>query len=113
MIKEKAQMLFLQYKDKVPSDQVTTLKAALENAPDEKFDEIACVPIKSSTTTLLFSIFLGNLGVDRFYIGDIGLGIGKLICGLLTLELWPFIDIFFSYRAAKKKNLTYILLATK
>ncbi|MFM2238333.1 MAG: hypothetical protein RL389_680 [Actinomycetota bacterium] len=41
---------------------------------------------------LLLSVFLGTLGVDRFYLGQIGLGIGKLLpaggCGV-----WALIDI--------------------
>jgi TM2 domain-containing membrane protein YozV len=47
---------------------------------------------KSWVVALILSILLGGLGVDRFYLGYIGLGIVKLItlggCGI-----WYMIDI--------------------
>ena len=48
--------------------------------------------MKSQSTTFLLSWLLGYLGVDRFYLGQVGLGILKLItaggCGI-----WAIIDM--------------------
>jgi TM2 domain-containing membrane protein YozV len=48
-------------------------------------------PQRDWLTTVLLSFFLGGLGVDRFYLGQTGLGIAKLLtaggCGV-----WALID---------------------
>lgn len=47
---------------------------------------------KKWLVALLLSIFVGSLGVDRFYLGYIGLGVVKLItCG--GIGIWWLIDL--------------------
>ena len=47
---------------------------------------------KSRLVATLLSFFLGGLGIDRFYLGNIGLGVAKLLLGWLTAGIWPLID---------------------
>lgn len=47
---------------------------------------------KDWLVTLLLSIFVGSLGVHRFYVGKIGTGILQLVtCG--GCGIWTLIDI--------------------
>ena len=48
--------------------------------------------MKSKVVALILSIFLGELGIDRFYLGYIGTGILKLFtCG--GFGIWWLIDL--------------------
>ncbi|MFM7030703.1 MAG: TM2 domain-containing protein [Micrococcales bacterium] len=48
-------------------------------------------PPKSFMTTALLGIFLGGFGADRFYLGDTGLAVAKLLtCG--GCGVWSLID---------------------
>ena len=85
------------------------LRSQLMTASDAKYSLVMSTPVKSTTTTLILSIFLGGLGIDRFYLGDTGLGVCKLLFGWLTFYIWPFIDIFVTYKRAKEINMKNIL----
>ena len=54
---------------------------------ETKFSLVTAVEYKDPTTLLLVSIFLGTLGIDRFMLGEIGMGVLKLltmgVCGIL------------------------------
>lgn len=109
MTDENVRQIIMSLNGKVPEEKLPVLKNRLINAPDNRLDEILCADLYNPTHTLLFSIFLGGLGVDRFLIGDIGLGIAKMLFGWATCGIWPLIDIFISYKAAKEKNLNKIM----
>ena len=75
-----------------PEEKIVYLKDKLRTMDDDKFSLISTVQMKDPNTVLLVSIFLGVLGIDRFMIGDTGMGILKLLtcgcCGVLTIIDW-------------------------
>lgn len=64
---------------------------------------------KDPTISIILSILVGYLGVDRFYVGDIGLGVLKLItCG--GCGIWWIIDLFLIMDKTRERNLEKMLL---
>jgi len=56
---------------------------------------------KNAVTALVLTVFLGDLGADRFYTGRVGLGFLKLITAGMG-GLWWIIDIgIFATRSAR------------
>jgi len=47
---------------------------------------------RSWAVALILSILLGGFGIDRFYLGQIGLGVLKLITGA-GCGIWWLIDV--------------------
>ena len=111
MTKENVNQLMMSLSGKIPEEKAILLKQKLENASDNAVANIASMNLHNPTHILLFSIFLGVFGVDRFMIGDTGVGIAKLLLGWLTCGIWPIIDIFITYKRAKEKNCSKIFVA--
>ena len=52
---------------------------------------------------LVISLFGGSLGIDRFMLGQVGLGIGKLLtCG--GCGIWSIVDWFLIMDATLQSN---------
>ena len=88
----KVDMFFMTNAKYFPEEKAVYLKEKLRNMDDEKFSLVSTIELKDPTTLLLVSIFLGTLGIDRFMLGDTGMGILKLLtagcCGVLTIVDW-------------------------
>ena len=82
--------------------------------------------LSSPNVGLIISVFLGWLGSDRIYKGDMGLSVFKLfICSMLTILAtssglypiaivslaWYLIDIYWVYFGIKKDNFNKIMQA--
>ena len=92
-----------------PSEQLPSLRQRLSQLDDSQANQvIAAANVKNPTTALILSIFLGGFGVDRFYIGHIGLGVAKLLLAWLTFGIWTIVDWFLIINATKKANLVAI-----
>lgn len=89
----------------LPAEAVPMIRQRLENLTESQQAYIFSAEMKSPTIALIFSIFLGYLGVDRFYIGHVGLGVAKLLLSWITLGIWPLVDWFLIMGATKKVNL--------
>ena len=87
--------------------QLNAIRERLLTLDDSKWAMISTVQLKDPTTSLIVSILAGYLGIDRFIIGDTGLGIGKLLtCG--GLGIWTIVDWFMIQGATRDKNMQKI-----
>ncbi len=105
--KQKIDFFIMSNKDNFPADKLPVIQQALARLDEGTFNNLSMMQFKSPMTALLLSIFCGSLGVDRFYIGDTGMGIGKLLtaggCGI-----WAIIDWFMIQGATREKNFEQI-----
>jgi TM2 domain-containing membrane protein YozV len=70
---------------------------------DSRWPVVQTLQFKSPTTLLIVSLLCGVFGVDRFMVGDVGLGIAKLLtCG--GAGVWTIIDWFLIQGVAREKN---------
>ena len=98
------------YSDKLPVVSLEALaKRVAITQRDENSLQIHLSLMKDPTISLILSILAGTLGVDRFYMGDIGLGICKLITGG-GCGIWWLIDIFLVMNETKSKNLQMLYM---
>jgi TM2 domain-containing membrane protein YozV len=103
MEQQKVDMFILANSEKLPEEKVSFVREKLLSMDDSKWGILSTIQFKNPNTALLLSIFLGGYGIDRFYIGNTGLGIGKLLtCG--GLGIWAIVDWFLISGSTKEEN---------
>ena len=86
-----------------PEAKLPFLREALAMLDENKWAAIQTLQPKNPTTMLIISLFLGYLGIDRFMLGQTGLGVGKLLtCG--GCGIWSIIDWFKIQDMTKEFN---------
>lgn len=86
------------------SHHIKIIRDRLLELDDDQWSVVSTVQFKDPTTSLIISLVGGQLGIDRFVIGDVGLGVGKLLtCG--GLGIWAIIDWFLIMGATREKNM--------
>lgn len=96
MTGEKVNIFYNKFKRSVPKSSQESIRTDLAKVPDECETEIKSLPTRSLLLTLVLSIFTLGLGVDRFYLGDIGMGIAKGAFRLVTAILFILVNFTFA-----------------
>ena len=91
-----------------PEGSVNELGTRLSKLSQNQFNAIQGIQLKDPMIMLLLSLFLGNWGVDRFLLKEIGLGVVKLLtCG--GCGIWTIIDWFLVMNKTREFNQKLVL----
>ena len=104
----KLDMFIMTNQKYLPAEKIVFVKEKLKNIEEDRFALVSSVEFNDPTTILLVSIFLGSWGIDRFMLGDTGMGVLKLltggVCGILTI-----IDWFSVQKKTKEANFNKLM----
>lgn len=89
-----------------------SLQKELEQLSDTQFNAVSSMQLNDPSSILAVSVLFGGLGIDRFMLGQVGMGVLKLLTGGLLGFLW-ILDWFLIGEAAREKNYTTICTAAQ
>lgn len=94
--------------DYFPSESIFDIKYMLERVDDSLYPYILSQSYKNPIVVFIISFFIGHLGIDRFYIGQISWGLLKLLtCG--GFGFWTICDWFLIWGATRNRNYTKLI----
>ena len=100
---QKVDMFLMSNSKFFESHQMNMIRERLVALDDSKWAMLSTIQFKDPTTSLIVSILAGGLGIDRFMIGDSGLGVAKLLtCGVLEFGQ---LSIGFKFKKQQEKRI--------
>ncbi len=103
MDQQKVDLYLMSYAKYFEGYHLPALRERLLALDDSKLIQIQAANLKDPTTLLIVSIVGGHFGIDRFLLGEIGLGIAKLLtCG--GLGIWTIVDWFLIMGRTREIN---------
>ena len=110
MEKQKVELYIMANQKYFEADKILIIRNKLNQLSEDQYLVLSAIELKDPTTMLLISLFLGSFGIDRFMLGDTGMGILKLLtmglCGILTIVDW-----FTISKKTKEQNFNKIMNA--
>ena len=82
---DKVMVIVSTWGDKLPESAPLLLQERLQKLPEDKLSHLSLIQLKDPIVGLVLGVCLGIVGADRFYKGDIVLGVVKF---LLLAYLW-------------------------
>lgn len=86
-----------------PVNRIYEIKSRLEKIDDSKLMMLQALNYKDPTTMLIIAWFGGLLGVDRFMLGQTGLGVLKLVTSG-GIFIWAIVDLFTASSRTREYN---------
>jgi TM2 domain-containing membrane protein YozV len=100
---DKVQLFLLENGKKFKAVDAEIIRQRLMTADDDTLYRVSALELRDPMLIFVISFFAGTLGIDRFMIGQTGLGVAKLLtCG--GLFVWALVDLFLIMDATKKVN---------
>ncbi len=83
--------------------QIPAIREQLLRLDESKVAVAQAISFKDPTMILIVSLLAGSFGIDRFMVGDVGLGVAKLLtCG--GFGVWAIVDWFLIMGVTRQKN---------
>lgn len=107
MQKEKIDQFIMVNAEKFPPMMIEQIKQKLEKLDENKESMLLATEWKSPTVALILALFISF--ADRMYLGQVGLGVAKLLtCG--GLGIWSIVDWFSAMSRARMYNYNKLMM---